>query len=343
MKKTLYFSATALLALCICYGWNRFAATRTYSVSFYAMDTQVTLVAYGPHGKEALKRARLRVKQIERELSVTDSQSDIGRLNAAVSAAPVQVSKDTAALTAFALHMNELTDGAFDPTLYPVLRAWGFTTKKHRIPTAGELTRLLQLTGIERVHISGQKLRLDKGSMLDLGAVGKGFASDELLAAMIPTGITSALVNLGGNVQTLGLRPNGERWRIGIKSPNGGLLGVLSAKAEAVVTSGGYERFFTGSDGQIYWHILDPLTGAPARSGVISATVAGPEGKVCDALSTAFFVMGTEKTAAFWKERGGPGFILLTESGELWISEDLSARFSVDPAYAQAKITVVQR
>ena len=118
---------------------------------------------------------------------------------------------------------------------------------------------------------------------------------------------------------------------------------MLRTAAEAVVTSGGYERFFTGPDGQIYWHILDPRTGAPARSGVISATAVGPEGRICDAMSTAYFVMGAEKTAAFWKEHGSPGFVLLAEDGELWVSENLNARFAVDPAYADAKVTVVRR
>ena len=342
MKKIIRFAAAVLMALGAWYGWDRFVKTRKYSVSFYAMDTPVTLTAYGPRGEEALARARARVKQIESELSVADPRSDVGRLNA-TGGAPVEVGEDAAALTAFALRMNALTDGAFDPTLYPVLRAWGFTTEERRVPEAAELAELLKLAGADRVHLLGQTLRLDKNSMLDLGAVGKGFAGDEALAVMAAAGATSALVNLGGNVQTLGLRPDGRRWRIGIKSPDGGLIGVLRAEAGAVVTSGGYERFFTGPDGRIYWHILDPSTGAPARSGVISATAVGPEGKVCDALSTAFFVMGAEKTAAFWRERGGPGFVLLTESGELWISEDLSARFTVDPAYAGAKVTVVRR
>ncbi|MCI6261005.1 MAG: FAD:protein FMN transferase [Pyramidobacter sp.] len=342
MKKVLSFAAVALLALGGWYGWNQFAKTRKHSVSFYAMDTPVTLTAYGSRAEEALDRARSRIKQIESELSVTDPRSDVGRLNAA-GGAPVEVGEDTAALTAFALRVNALTDGAFDPTLYPALRAWGFTTEERRVPEAAELAELLKLAGAERVHLFGRTLRLDEGSMLDLGAVGKGFAGDEALAAMAAAGVESALVNLGGNVQTLGLRPDGQRWRIGIKSPDGGLIGVLRVEAEAVVTSGGYERFFTGPDGRIYWHILDPRTGAPARSGVISATAVGPEGKVCDAMSTAFFVMGAEKTAAFWKEHGSPGFVLLTENGELWISEDLAARFEADPAYAGAKVTVVRR
>ena len=342
MKRILSFAAVALLALGGWIGWNQFAKTRKHSVSFYAMDTPITLTAYGPRGKRALSLARARVRQIESELSVTDPCSDVGRLNAA-GGAPVPVGEDTTTLTAFALRMNTLTGGAFDPTLYPVLRAWGFTTEERRVPSDGELAKLLRFAGAEHVHLDGRMLRLDEGSMLDLGAVGKGFAGDEALAVMAAAGVESALVNLGGNVQTLGLRPDGQRWRIGVKSPDGGLIGVLRTAAEAVVTSGGYERFFTGPDGQIYWHILDPRTGAPARSGVSSATAVGPEGRICDAMSTAYFVMGAEKTAAFWKEHGSPGFVLLAEDGELWVSENLNARFAVDPAYADAKVTVVRR
>ncbi len=342
MKKFYPVIAAALLAAGLCFGWSRWRASRRESVSFFAMDTPVTLTAYGPRAKAGLDAARARIKEIERELSVTDPESAVARLNAAGGEA-LDVGADAAALTAFVLRVSGETGGALDPTLYPILRAWGFTTEERRVPPRSEIDELRKFTGADKVHQSGNSLRLEPGTMIDFGAVGKGFAGDEAAAALRKAGVVSAVANLGGNVQTLGARPGGEPWRIGVRAPQGGgLLGVLETDESAVVTSGGYERFFTGPDGVLYWHILDPATGCPARSGVISATVMGASGAMCDALSTAFFVMGPEKATAYWRAREGIEFILLTDDG-IWISEGTEKRFSIDPEFRDAKVTVVRR
>ena len=139
-------------------------------------------------------------------------------------------------------------------------------------------------------------------------------------------GISSAVLDLGGNIQTVGSRPDGGEWRVGVKSPDGGILGVLSIRDMAVVTSGGYERYFE-QDGQIYWHILDPKTGYPADSGLASVTIVGSDGTLCDGLSTAVFVMGRERAQELWRQWGGFEMLLLDSEGTIYITEGLEGSF----------------
>ena len=165
---------------------------------------------------------------------------------------------------------------------------------------------------------------------IDLGSVAKGYTGDQILSLLREADVTSALLNLGGNVQALGSKPDGSPWRIGVQNPLGdGYIGVLEVTDQAVITSGGYERYFV-EDGKTYWHIIDPATGAPAHSGLISVTIIGGSGLMCDGLSTALFVMGLEDAAQFWRETGNFEAVFVTEDGQITITEGLTDRFSLE-------------
>lgn len=155
-------------------------------------------------------------------------------------------------------------------------------------------------------------------------------------------GVTSAIVELGGNVQALGAKPDGSPWRVGIQSPMGdGYAGILEIEDKAVVTSGGYQRYFE-QDGSVYWHILNPEDGKPARSGLASVTIVADEGLLCDALSTALFVMGEEKAKAYWQENNNFDFILIGEDGKLTITEGLTDIFAPCGTWVENPLEVVQ-
>ena len=168
------------------------------------------------------------------------------------------------------------------------------------------------------------------GVEIDLGSVAKGFTGDVLTGLLKEYGVESAMLDLGGNIQTVGLKPDGSLWRVGVQDPDGdGILGVVEAAELAVITSGGYERYFE-QDGVRYWHIIDPDTGAPARSGLASVTVAGESGAVCDALSTALFVMGRESAVAFWRQyRDELRFelVLVDDDGSVTVTAGLEDSF----------------
>lgn len=310
--------------------------------TLFAMDTWFSLTAYGENAGSALDAAEREVRRLESLFSVTDPDSELYALNHSGGLA-VAVSGDMAQLLAFSLEMAEETDGRFDPTIYPLLTAWGFTTQEYRVPGQSEIDQLLTLTGYALIEQTEKNVEIPEGTQLDFGAVAKGYTGDRLAALMKEEyGISSALLNLGGNVQAIGRRPDGTPWRIGIRDPYGeDMLGVLEVEDAAVITSGGYERFFTGEEGKTYWHIIDPATGHPADSGLISVTVTGKEGAMCDALSTALFVMGVDGAADYWRTHSGFDMILVTEQDELYVTEGIAEQFDV--ASPQFSIKILNR
>lgn len=299
------------------------------SAGLFAMDTYLSLTAYGGGAEAALEQAQARIRELENLWSVTDGHSEIYAANHS-GGNPVPISKDTADLVRYALDMAERTGGALEPTLYPVLTAWGFTTDRFQIPEREELDRLLERVDYTRVSLQDTALTVPDGMQLDLGAVGKGYAADETAAILRENGVNSALLDFGGNILTIGSKPDGSPWRVGVRDPDSeGNLGVLELNGQGVSVSGGYEKYFIGEDGERYWHILDPATGAPARSGLVQIAVVSGESKRCDALSTALFVMGLDDAVQYWRDHRDFEMILLAEDRTIYVTEGLSDAFSL--------------
>lgn len=298
-----------------------------HSTGLFAMGTYITLTAYGEDAGTALNFAKKRITELESKWSVTNENSEIYQINHSQGNS-VEVSQVTADLLQFTLNIAEQTDGALDPTIYPLVEEWGFISGNYQIPSDEKLQELLQNTGYEKVSISKNRITVPEGFELDLGAVGKGYTGEILTDLLKDQGITSALLDIGGNIQLVGRKPDGNKWRLGIQDPFGeGTLGVLEAEDCAVVTSGGYERYFTGKDGKNYWHILNPDDGKSADSGLVSVTIIAKEGRLCDALSTAFFVMGPEKSEKYWREHGGFDMLLVTEDNEIIVTDGIADSF----------------
>lgn len=309
-----------------------------------AMDTVMKLTVYGRtegQGEAALQKAVDEIKALEGLLSVTDEASEIYRANHSPGRA-VPLSEPTRTLLSDALALCAATDGALDVTVYPIVRAWGFTTGSYRVPAEEEIQSLLGQVDYSRVSLDGDALTLPAGMELDLGAVAKGFAGDRLMALFREEGVESAIVELGGSVQALGCKPDGSPWQVALQAPEGGFAGVLEIVDKAVVTSGGYQRYFE-KDGARYIHIIDPKTGHPAEAGLASATIVAESGLLGDGLSTALFVMGRERAEAYWRARGGFEFVLLTETGRVVISEGLEGCFRLYGAWENRPVEVVRR
>lgn len=341
IKKVIAIICIPVLFLAGCAGMGK-TGTKEFKTSFFAMDTYISLTAYGENGDTALEDAQSKMEELEALWSTTDENSEIYALNSS-RGETVTVSNETRDLLEFALSMADETDGALEPTIYPVLLAWGFTTGENRIPKEDELQTLLQDVGYERIKIEGNEVTVPDGMKLDMGAVGKGCTGDVLVGILKEAGVTSALLDLGGNVQVIGTKPDGSRWRLGLRNPFDaeGYLGVLEIADAAVVTSGSYERYFIGDDGKRYGHIIDPSTGYPAENGLASVTIVAKEGKVCDALSTSLFIMGREKAEAYWREQGDFDMILITDEGELYITEGISDAFSLGGGFGNMEVHVV--
>lgn len=338
-KVSPFLLAAFLLTGC---GSGRGGEQEAYSTDLFAMDTYMSFTAYGSHGEEALAEVRERMAELEGLWSVTEESSEVYRVNHS-GGQWVAVSGETAELIAFALEMAEETGGALDPTIYPILEAWGFTTEENHVPREEELQRLLTTVDHRRVRTEGNRVALEEGMMLDLGAVGKGYAGDLAVGLLREKGVTSALLDIGGNIQALGSKPDGRDWRIGVRSPFGeGSLGVLEVSDRAVVTSGCYERYFVGEDGKRYGHIIDPATGYPVENGLLSVTVIAKEGRLCDALSTSLFVMGLEKAVEYWRSAPEFEMLLVTEDGTICLTEGIRGRFTRGSAFQSMKLQILE-
>ncbi len=308
--------------------------------TIFAMNTYMELTVYGEEA--ALEQATSCIRQLETQISVTDEKSALATLNRTGAGT---LAGDAAALLEEALAMCERTGGALDLSIYPVVRAWGFTTGSYQVPEDDALQALLPYVDYRQVQFDPETgaVQLPEGMMIDLGSVAKGFAGREAAVLLRDAGVSSALLDLGGNIQTVGTKPDGKPWRISVKNPDGGdgLL-VLEIADQAVVTSGGYERYFE-QDGQVYWHILDPATGYPARSGLSSVTVVGQDGLVCDALSTALFVMGLEKAAALWQESDDFEAVFVTDTGEIYLTAGLEDSYTLTAPYSDREVRIIER
>lgn len=300
------------------------------STDFFAMDTYMNITAYGENAKQAISQAQKQIKHLDSLWAVTDKNSEIFAVNHS-NGKETPVSEETAKLLTFSLKMSKRTKGTLDPTIYPILNAWGFTTEKYRIPSQNEIKSLLKIVGYDKVRLTDNSIQLDSGIMLDFGAVGKGYASDISAEILRDNGVSSALLDLGGNIKTIGSKPDGSEWRLGVRNPKGkGNIGVLSVSDLAVVTSGNYERYFTGKDGKTYGHIIDPATGQPVENGLLSVTIIAKDGKLCDALSTSLFVMGLDKAIDHWRQYKDFDMVLITDDEKIYLTNGIKDKFSVE-------------
>lgn len=297
------------------------------------MNTFMTLQSYGSKSAKANLAVQKRIQSIENSISTTKEDSFIYKLNHNCNS-EIQVDNDALTLIQFGKDISEKTDGALNIALYPVIKAWGFTTGEYRIPETAELSSLISCTNYKQIQINNDIVSLAPNMEIDLGALGKGSAGDEALKILKEYGIKSALLDLGGNIQALGTKTDGNKWTIGIKSPWGDGNAVAGVKIDnqAVVTSGGYERFFTGEDGKNYIHIFDGKTGMPVENDIASVTIIAHSGLYADALSTSLFVMGLEKAVDFWKKNQDFEMIIITKDKKLYftasLKEDLIVKYN---------------
>ena len=319
------------------------ASDAEFTSELFAMDTYMTMKAYGPGAESALNDISSMISDLDSHLSVTNTESEIYQLNHAEGQA-VSLSDTTADLLRKALALGGTTGGTLALTSYPLSLAWGFTTGDYQIPDQATIDGLLPLVDDSAITLDGNSAALPSGAQLDLGAVAKGYAGDRAAELLQDVGVTSALLNLGSStIRAIGAKPDGSSWRIAIQDPNdtSAYAGVVSVTDMAIDTSGGYERYFEGDDGEIYWHILNPDTGYPAKSGLISVTVLSDSALTGDGLSTALFVMGLDKAIDYWRENGGFEFILITDDNEIHVSQGAESLFQPLGDYENAELHVV--
>ena len=325
MKRIIFPFLALLLLLTAC-------GEKSVQQQFFAMDTVMSITAYGSEAEEAVPAAVEKVNALEGLLSRTRKDSEVSGLNAAAPGA-VQISEDTARVLSLAVEWSAKTGGAFDVTIAPVSAAWGFGgEEEHRVPSQEELKTLLTLADSGALTVNGNTAALEKAGMeIDLGGIAKGYAAGQAEQVLREYGVESALLDLGHNITVIGGKPDGSAWRVAVQDPanSSGTVGVLSLRDASAVTSGGYQRYFE-QDGVVYHHIIDPRAGYPADSGLLSATVVCADPGLADLLSTATFVLGEEDALALWRAEGGFELVLVTQDGRVVVTAGLSGQFTPD-------------
>ena len=290
----------------------------------YAMDTVMTLTAYGAEAKQAIARGKAEILAMDDLLDRHDNSSAVAVLNRTGRTEE----KTLCRLLETAQSMGALSQGAFDPTVAGLLDLWGFGQEQQRLPSSQEIAQALATVGNDRYVVDPGVCLLEDGCQVDLGGIAKGYVAGLVGEIYRQLGCTGT-IDLGGDVSLVGKKQDGSDWRVAIKDPANPseFLGILTCSDTFVVTSGVYERCFE-QDGKRYHHLLDPATGYPAESGLLSVTVICPVGEMADALSTAAFVLGSEKALAM-KERSEIPFelVMVTEEGNVLYTEGLQDQF----------------
>lgn len=334
-------------------------AVKAEVTSFTAMNTYMTVRSYGKNTK-ILNAANYLVQQeiewLESILSTTIEGSDIYKLNESTendnsSFKENSVHSETAYLINRSNELHDQTGGAFNPALYPVIKEWGFTTGEYKVPSEERIRQLLKYTDFSKIKISEKTsspellpadydiadpaplVIIDRpaGMQLDFGAIGKGYAGDKAIEILRKAGVSSALLDFGGNIQVLGTKSDGSDWTVGIKNPWGGEpVAAVKLRDVCMITSGGYERFFTAPDGHKYIHIFDGSTGCPVENNLESVTIICREGLYGDALSTSLFVMGLDKAVEFWQSSARDfDFVIITKDKGIVYSAPLKKNISL--------------
>lgn len=323
------------------------------SVQVIAMDTAMVISTYGRHSTRAAYASEDCIRALEALLSRTKEDSAVSCLNGAGTLELGEPGEELIPLLDAAERYRAETEGAFDITVAPVVSAWGFTAETFQVPGGAELEKLLDLVDGSAVRTEGRTVSLAPGQSIDLGGIAKGYAADKLTAVFRENEVPRALATLGGNVLAWGDRPDGTPWRVGVKDParpddQSAFVGVLELTNAFAVTSGGYQRCFE-ENGKLYHHIIDPATGYPADNGLTSVTVVAAantgevpgNGTMCDAYSTAIFVMGEAEALDFWRDRRADfDLVLVTADGRVVVTAGLAGAFAPDEESGYAFETV---
>lgn len=301
----------------------------------FLMNTVVEYSLYGKNAAAAQAAVEQTLRDLENKTSMYITDSEIGQLNANAGGDFVSLSEESFALLARSAGYGSQSDGVFDVTIAPLTALWNVTAESPQIPAQAEIDALRTLVDYRDIQLSAEKspalsARLArKGQAVDVGGIAKGFACDLARRAATENGVTSGYLSIGGNIMVIGAKPDGAPFRFGVRDPRGGVndyVGVVSLPDSTMATSGDYERFFE-QDGVRYHHILDPSTGYPAQSDLLSVSVVTPDGALADYLSTYLFIKGRDFALAHLDDLNC-GLILIDKDKNIYTSQSLRDSFA---------------
>lgn len=298
----------------------------------YAMDTEVSCKIFSRNRSKQSGSVLNEIKRLEKKLSRYVKKSEVWKINNNAGKKPVKVSRDTFELLAESKKYSDLSNGLFDISIAPLINLWNYKNSV-TVPEKDSIEITVSLVNYKDLILDerNQTVMLKKyGQAIDLGAIGKGFAADSCTALLESQGIGSAFICIGGSVSLIGRKPGGSLWNVGIRHPRkaGELIGVLQSESRHIVTSGDYERFFIDENGKRWHHILNPKTGYPMQSDIVSVTVAASSAVMADALSTIIFLSGINEVQKYIEQFADIQIIIVDEKLDIYISQGLKDYFN---------------
>jgi len=298
----------------------------------FALDTYVRITVYDSDSSQGQNERLLDecfnlLDYYENMLSRTIPASEVYALNH--SDDYVKISPEVYALLEKAAEYSRKTNQLYDITIAPLVALWDITNPNPHVPDESAIKKALIPVSYTNIALSADgKARLKNGAQIDLGSIAKGYIADVIASHLKSKGINSAIIDLGGNISAVGKKNGNTDWKIGIAEPfseNGGLMGYFEVSDISVVTSGIYQRYFY-ENGEIYHHIIDPRTGFPVKSGLISVSVVSASATDADALSTSCLLLGEISGMALIEATPDTEAIFITDSGEVLYSSGIGSR-----------------
>jgi thiamine biosynthesis lipoprotein len=309
------------------------------------MDTFCTITVVTDSeekAKDAIEAGFNEIKKLDKYLNNFSPDSEISAISRSAGVKPVRVSKETLDLMEKTIGISDITNGAFDPTIAPVLKLWKFSGRPANptIPPEDAIKNALKLVDYRKIQVNKKISEIyleDKDMELDLGGIAKGYAADKAIEAIKAKTIKAALVSIAGDIRGYGLSTTGKAWKVGIQEPRPenpnsekpweDIIATLYLEDSAISTAGDYQRFLI-KNGKRYHHIIDPLTGYPSESGLISVSVIAPEGYLADGTDTAILILGADKGMRLLNSKGLDG-ILVDSQKRVFITKNLKSRIDI--------------
>lgn len=309
-----------------------------YSDEQFLLGTYVRIRVYDEGKESAMKPAFDRVKELGDKITINQKGSEIDEVNAQAGIKPVKVSDDIYTLVKRAYEYSQDSQGGFDMAIGAITQLWRIGFDDARKPSQEEIDQALKLVDYHKIELNDKEKTVylkEKGMIIDLGAIAKGYITDEVVKVLKKQGVTTAIVDLGGNVYVLGHSPRGENqdWTVGIQDPNmarGSVLGSIKERNKTLVTSGIYERYLE-VDGKKYHHLFDPKTGYPFDNDIASVTIITDKSIDGDGLSTAVFSMGVKKGLEYVESElnNGTEAIFVTKDDKVYVTDPIKDTFKL--------------
>ena len=298
------------------------------------MGTVVKVTLYDGGSQEILDKVFERIAEIENLVSINKEGTELNKLNENAGIKGVKVSDTSYEIIKRGLYYSELSNGGYDITIGPLVKLWSIGLPEAKVPTQEEIGKIIKNIDYSKVKINPDTKEVflsEKGIMLDLGSIAKGYATDEIIKILTEEDVKQAIVDIGGNIYAMGLKNGDTNWKIGIQNPfddRGNVLGSVEVSDKTVVTSGVYERFIE-KNGVKYHHILNPDTGYPYKTEIAAVSIIADKSIDADALSTLIFTKGLDEGLNFVEKLDKIEAVFITNEKKVYITKGLRNNFKI--------------